>query len=94
MMPLNDQLYQAETGAVTTLDEISSAPERRRLVPVIAPRGGRGSSPLDHLLSIAVRIASREGLFEEGNARQLFYRRLGIASAEAKRAKRAAARDA
>ncbi len=64
MMPLNDQLYQAETGAVTTLDEISSAPERRRLVPVIAPRGGRGT-PLDHLLATAVRIASREGLLDE-----------------------------
>ncbi len=64
MTPLNDQLYQAETGAVTTLDEISSAPERRRLVPVIAPREGRGT-PLDNLLTIAARIAEREGRFDE-----------------------------
>ncbi len=65
MMPLDDQSYQVETAAVTTLDEISSAAERRRLVTVIAPRGGRGSSPLDSLLTIAVRIASREGLLDE-----------------------------
>ena len=65
MMPLDDQSYQAETGAVTTLDEISSASERRRLVPVIAPRGGRGT-PLDNLLTIAVRVAEREGRFDEG----------------------------
>ena len=65
-MPLEQTPYQSVADAAKTMNEISSAPARRRLVPVIqAPRGGRGSSPLDQLVALASRVAAREGLFDE-----------------------------